>query len=261
MTGLSRFFYLNAFRMSNINDDFFDGHYKDIWKTLIPAELTVKEVDFMVPHFNLQPGSRVLDLMCGYGRHTLALARKGIGVLAVDNLPDYIEEIKTIAGAENLPVETACSGVIQFQSGELFDLALCMGNSLNFFNAADTKSLLANIAGQLKPGGHLLINSWSLAEISFSKPFTSSWSQYGEYTFLSRGQMLFQPTRIEVETITIDAAGNREVKEGVDYIYSLNEMEAMLLEAGLQLTEVYSIPGRKKFTLGEPRAYLVAQKL
>ncbi len=246
--------------MSNINDVFFDGHYKEIWKTLIPAELTVKEIDFMVPHFNLQPGSRVLDLMCGYGRHALALGRKGIGVLAVDSLPDYIEEIKTMAGAENLPVETACSSVLHFQSGGQFDLALCMGNSLNFFNAADTQCLLGNIAGQLKTGGHLLINSWSIAEIAFNKPFTSSWSQYGEYTFLSRGQLLFQPTRIEVETITIDAAGKREVKEGVDYIFSLNEIETMLQQAGLQLTEVYSIPGRKKFTLGEPRAYLVAQK-
>jgi SAM-dependent methyltransferase len=246
--------------MSNINDDFFDGHYKEIWKTLIPAELTVKEVDFMVPHFNLQPGSRVLDLMCGYGRHALALGRKGIRVTAVDNLPGYIDEIKAMADAENLPVETTCTNVLNYHSGVQFDLTLCMGNSLNFFNAADTQSLLRTVAGQLVAGGHLLINSWSIAEIAFSKPFTSSWSQYGEYTFLSRGQMLFQPTRIEVETITIDSAGNREVKEGVDYIYSLNEMEAMMQEAGLQLKEVYSIPGRKKFTLGEPRAYLVAQK-
>lgn len=246
--------------MSNINNDFFDGHYKDIWKTMIPAELTVKEVEFMLPYFNLQPGSQVLDLMCGYGRHALALARKGMSVLAVDNLPAYIDEVKTVAGTENLPVEAVCTDVLQFQSGRQFDLALCMGNSLNFFNAADTLTILRHIAAQLKQGGHLLINSWSIAEIAFSKPFTSSWSQYGEYTFLSKGQVLFQPTRIEVETITIDGKGNREVKEGVDYVFSLNEMEAMLAEAGLKLKDVYSIPGRKKFTVGEPRAYLVAEK-
>ncbi len=246
--------------MSNINNDFFDGHYKDIWKTLIPAELTVKEVDFMVPHFNLQPGSQVLDLMCGYGRHALALGRKGINVLAADNLPAYIDEVKTSAASENLPVEAICTDVLYFQSGRQFDLAICMGNSLNFFNKADTTTILRNIAAQLKPGGQLLINSWSIAEIAFTKPFTNSWSQYGDKTFLSKGQLLFHPTRIEVETIMIDPQGNREVKPGVDYIFSLNEMEAMLADAGLKLTEVYSIPGRKKFTLGEPRAYLVAQK-
>jgi len=246
--------------MSNINNDFFDGHYKDIWKTLIPAELTVKEIEFMLPHFNLQPGSQVLDLMCGYGRHALALGRKGISVLAIDNLPDYIAEVKLAAATEDLPVEGICADVLPFQSGRQFDLALCMGNSLNFFNAADTRTILRNIATQLKSGGHLLINSWSIAEIAFNKPYSSSWSQYGENLFLSKGQLLFHPTRIEVETITIDPAGHREVKPGVDYVFSLNEMETMLAEAGLNLTEVYSIPGRKKFTLGEPRAYLVAQK-
>ena len=33
--------------MNNINDSYFDGYYKDIWRSLIPAELTMKEVDFM----------------------------------------------------------------------------------------------------------------------------------------------------------------------------------------------------------------------
>jgi hypothetical protein len=72
--------------------------------------------------------------------------------------------------------------------------------------------------------------------------------------------MEFSPTRLEFDSITIGPDGKQEQKKGVDYIYSLNEMEAMLREAGFGLKEVYSIPGRKKFTLGEPRAYLVAQK-
>jgi hypothetical protein len=51
-----------------------------------------------------------------------------------------------------------------------------------------------------------------------------------------------------------------EKKKAVDYIFSVAEMEAMLNKAGFILNEVYSIPGRKKFTLGEPRAYIVAEK-
>ena len=34
--------------MGNINDTYFDGHYKEIWKTIIPAELTGKEIDFII---------------------------------------------------------------------------------------------------------------------------------------------------------------------------------------------------------------------
>jgi hypothetical protein len=37
-------------------------------------------------------------------------------------------------------------------------------------------------------------------------------------------------------------------------------MESMLNQSGLILKEVFSIPGRKSFSIGEPRAYLVAAK-
>ncbi len=246
--------------MSNINDTFFDGHYKEIWKTMIPGELTVKEVDYMLPSFNLQPGSKVLDLMCGYGRHAIALAQKGISVTAVDNLGDYTNEISEVAEKEQLPLKVIKADVMSYKIDDTFDLAICMGNSLNFFDAADTTKLLTNIAAHLKRGGHLLINSWSLAEIAFKDFKGKSWSHIGDLKFLSDSKLLFHPTRIETESTIISPDGSTETKTGIDYIFSINEMDAMLKEAGLTLKEVYSIPGRKKFTLGEPRAYIVAEK-
>jgi cyclopropane fatty-acyl-phospholipid synthase-like methyltransferase len=246
--------------MSNINDTYFDGHYKEIWKTIIPAELTGKEIDFMLPYFQLKEGSKVLDLMCGYGRHSIALAQKGILVTAVDNLGDYTEEIKATVEKEKLPVQVITSDVLKYHSEETYDLAICMGNSLNFFNAADTTKLLKNVAAQLKPGGSLLINSWSIAEIAFKNFTAKSWSTIGEYKFLTDTTVLFHPTRMETESIIMSADGSTETKLAIDYIFSINEMEAMLNVSGFTLKEVYSIPGRKKFSVGEPRAYLVAEK-
>ena len=246
--------------MPNINDNFFDGHYKDIWKTIIPEQLTEKEVDFMLPYFNLKEGSRVLDLMCGYGRHALALARKGITSTAVDNLADYIDEVKSTAAKEKLAVNAVQSDVLSFSTDEKFDLVLCMGNSINFFNADDTLRLLKNISSFLKPGGHLLINSWSIAEIAIRNFKEKAESEVGEVKFSTESQYLFHPARIEAE-ITIIKDGKTEIKKGIDYIFSINEMETMLKQVGLTLKEVYSIPGRKKFTVGEPRAYMVTEKL
>jgi len=247
--------------MSNINDTFFDGYYKEIWKTIIPDELTVKEVDFILPYFNLQPGKKVLDLMCGYGRHAIALAKKGVHVTAVDNLGAYIDEIKNVAENEHLPLKIEKADVKTYEPDESYDLVICMGNSLNFFDATDTTKLLKNISAHLKPGGHLLINSWSLAEIAIKNFKERSWSTVGEVKFLNDSKFLFHPTRIETESIMISPDGTTETKIGIDYIFSINEMEAMLNSAGLQLKEIYSIPGRKKFTVGEPRAYLVAEKV
>src|SRR5258705_5669467 len=180
--------------MSNINDSFFDGYYKEIWKTMIPDELTVKEVDFMIPYFNLKEGSRVLDLMCGYGRHAIALAKKGMAVTAVDNLTDYINEITETAKNEQLLLKAIKTDVLRYKTGEQFDLVICMGNSLNFFTAEDASKLLATVSAHLVKGGQLLINTWSIAEIVLKNFKEKSWSQIGDLKFLTDSKFLFQPT-------------------------------------------------------------------
>ena len=136
-----------------------------------------------------------------------------------------------------------------------------MGNSLNFFNADDTALILSKISSFLKSGGHLLINTWSLAEIAIKQFKDKSWSYVGEMKFLTDSKFLFLPTRIETEHLIITPDGKTETKSAVDYIFSIAEMETMLNKAGLTMKEIYSIPGKKKFTLGEPRAYIIAEKL
>jgi cyclopropane fatty-acyl-phospholipid synthase-like methyltransferase len=246
--------------MENQNNQFFDGYYKDIWKTIVPAELTIKETDFLLPYFNLGPNSKVLDLMCGYGRNAIALAQKGISVTAVDNLKAYTDEVATTAQKENLPLHVVNADVTAYKDDQQYDLVMCMGNSLQFFDKEETTALFKNIYRQLKPGGHFLINTWSIAEIAYKQYSTKSWSQVGDIKYLNSSQVFFNPTRIETESIMIAADGTTETKIGIDHIFSLNEIGAMLQVARLQLKEVYSIPGRKKFTLGEPRAYLVVEK-
>jgi SAM-dependent methyltransferase len=246
--------------VENINNSYFDGYYKDIWKSIIPVELTIRETDFMLKYFNLEKDSKVLDLMCGYGRHAVALAQKGITVTAIDNLDEYIEEIKTIAKNENIPVTAIKTDVATYKPNDVFDLAICMGNSLNFFSAGEIIKLLSSVSSTLKKNGHLLINTWSLAEIAIKEFKEKSWSSINGLKYLADARYLFHPTRIETETTIILADGTTEIKTAIDYIFSVAEMEMILDNSGFSLKEVYSIPGRKKFTIGEPRAYLVAEK-
>lgn len=246
--------------MENINDSYFDGLYKEVWKNMIPELLTVKEMEFMIPHFSLDKRKSVLDMMCGYGRHALALARQGIRVTAVDNLPEYIREIQETATRESLPLEAVQANLAHYQPEGTYDLALCMGNSLNFFNLADLRSILHKTAAALVSGGHLLIHTWSIAEIAYPGFKTESEGMVGNMNMKTRAEILFRPARMIAWTEITGPDGHTETKQAIDYIYSLNEMEQLLQEAGLHLEEVYSIPGRKAFSIGEPRAYLIARK-
>lgn len=246
--------------MENINNTYFDGFYKDIWRDIIPAELTQREAEFMESYFQLNNGSSVLDLMCGYGRHALALGRKGIQVTAVDNLADYIKEVEGAAVTEQLPVKAIRADIAGFVHQGQADLAICMGNSLNFFSADEASLILQNTAAALKPGGHLLINTWSMAEIAIKQFTPRTWAYAAGMRYISECRYEFFPSRIEAEHLIIAPDGTTETKKGVDYIFSVGEMDQLLQAAGFQIREIYSIPGRRKFTVGEPRAYIVAQK-
>jgi len=247
--------------MENVNNTYFDGYYKDIWRTYIPAELTGKESDFMIRHFNLQPGSKVLDLMCGYGRHAIALAEKDISVTAVDNLTEYIDELTETSRIQNLSIRAIKADVVNYEPDEIFDLAICMGNSLCFFDRTDTIKLLKMINAHLKPRGHFLINTWMIAEIAFNGFRERQWNNVGDLKFIMESKYFLQPSRIESDHLILAPDGTAETKKAVDYIYSIAEMEMMLNESRFRMKEIYSIPGKKKFTLGEPRAYIIAQKV
>jgi SAM-dependent methyltransferase len=244
----------------NVNSLFFDGHYKEAWRSIIPEELTRRELDFIIQYFNLPPGSKVLDLMCGYGRHAIGLARKRFDVTAVDNLSDYISDIQKTSEEENLPLKCIQSDILAYSPVDKYELAICMGNSINFFDEKDSVKLMTTVAESVNAGGHFLINTWSLAEIVIKNFEAKSWNYDGDYKMLTDSEYLFNPTRIETEYIMIDKNGQEEIKKAVDYIFSYSEMQRMLETAGFFVKEVFSIPGKKKFTMGEPRAYIVAEK-
>jgi SAM-dependent methyltransferase len=248
-------------KSENINNHFFDGYYKDIWRHIFPEKTTLAEVDFIIETSKLNSESHLLDIMCGYGRHSIELAKRGVHVSAIDNLPDYINEIKEKAKVQDIDIECICADVLEVQIHKKFDAVICMGNSLQFFNEEDTLKVLTNISDHIKPGGKFYINTWSLTEIAVKNIKEKSWSRIEDFLLISDCKILFYPTRMEMNSIIITDSGEREEKNGIDYIFSINEIEAMLNRTGFKLNEIYSIPGKKVFSVGEPRAYIVAEKI
>ena len=149
---------------------------------------------------------------------------------------------------------------MQFQSEDQYDLIICMGNSMSFFNEEDSEKLFSNICSHLKTKGTAIFNSWVIAEIVYKQFQDNSWTNIGDIKCLYKSKYFVSPARVETESTFIAPDGHTETKKAIDYIYSLNETEAMLKKSGLVVKEFWSIPGKKKFTLGEPRVYIVSEK-
>jgi cyclopropane fatty-acyl-phospholipid synthase-like methyltransferase len=244
----------------NINSDFFKGIYKDVWRKEIPLGLTEAEADFIEEIAHLKKQDNILDIMCGYGRHSLELARRGYNVTAMDNSKEYIAEIETIANNEKLSVNAIQEDVSEAILSDQYDAVICMGNSFAFFNAETAFSILKRLASCLQSGGVFIINTWTIAEIAIKSFQERTWHYIDDYKFLTESKYLFHPTRIESNYTILASSGKVETLKGIDYIFSFSELEAMLNKAGFKMEEAYSTPRKRKYNFGDARAYIVATK-
>src|SRR5208282_1315889 len=56
--------------------DFFRGDYLNVYGHIFTEERAEKESAFVASVLELKPGSSVLDLCCGQGRHSVELAKR-----------------------------------------------------------------------------------------------------------------------------------------------------------------------------------------
>ena len=244
----------------NINNQFFSGSYKEVWKHLNPQGLTEAECDFIMEMGGLLPGGQVLDFMCGYGRHVVELAKRGCQVTGVDNLRAYTDEIKEIALENSLPIHVIENDILKAELTGPYDMALCMGNSFSFFTRNDAITILEKISKHLNPGALLIINSWTIAEIAIRYFKEKSWHYAGEYKCILENAYYFQPSRIEFEQTIISKNAEVEISKGVDYIFTLDELDQMFNMAGFKISGLFSTPRKRKFSLGDTQIYIVATK-
>ena len=72
------------------------------------VEDTNRQVDFLIKQLQLKGTEKILDLACGFGRHSLEFARRGYDVTGIDITPVYIDYANEQAKKENLNAKFIC---------------------------------------------------------------------------------------------------------------------------------------------------------
>lgn len=124
-----------------------------------------EEVDFMEDVFQLRPGSSVLDIGCGTGRHSVELARRGYQVTGIDFSVGMLAVARQKAEQVGVNVEWIEADVTTFRFTKLFDAAICMTEAAFALLTPrqDPKqhdmAILRNVNAALKPGGQFMLNA------------------------------------------------------------------------------------------------------
>jgi len=99
------------------------------------------------------------DLACGTGTTALTLARKGIGMYAVDLSPLMCRAAREKAARARLSVRVLRADMRGFQLPEAVDLITCEFDALNHVpRKADLRLVAKAVSRALRPGGHFFFD-------------------------------------------------------------------------------------------------------
>ncbi len=244
--------------------DFFNKYYLPLYlkKGIFSVALAEREVNFVIKILNLPKNSKILDLPCGQGRHSIILARKGYIVIGVDLSKTMLNLAKKLANKKNLNLWFIHNDMRKINFKNEFDAVINLFTSFGYFTQEkENIKVLKNINRSLKPGGKfvldLLNKNWFFEKISASKTWWKSGPNY-----ILENHCFNANKKIWLNHIIIISSA-KKIKHIYTSVrlYDLSEIKKLLKETGFEILNVYGNYQNQLFTLNSPRMIILAQKV
>ena len=210
------------------NSPYYHILYKD--RDYSEAELFI---DALVKHVSVPSGSKVLDLACGKGRHSVQLNKHGFDVIGIDLAEESIAEAQL---NERERLEFYVHDMRSLYWSDYFDLVVNLFTSFGYFhNADDDQRTITSVADSLKPNGLFVIDFMNAVKV------INNLVSYEEKTI--EGVQFVINRKIENGVIEkhiqiTDKEIKLEFTEEVDAL-KLEDFKMYIERAGLELLEVF----------------------
>jgi 2-polyprenyl-3-methyl-5-hydroxy-6-metoxy-1,4-benzoquinol methylase len=143
---------------------FFDAHAANYEENPF-TQHTEAEVDFILSLYPILPNSRILDVGCGTGRHSIALAKRGHRVTGLDISGGMLNMARRNAEAAGVQIEWIQADATDFRLDDTFDAAICLcEGAVGLIERGEDAevhdfSIFRNIAASLRPNGPFVLTA------------------------------------------------------------------------------------------------------
>lgn len=229
-------------------------------RTISENRNTDKEVDFVIEHLKLKPGAHVLDVPCGTGRHSTALAKRGYRVTGIDISEESILLAKESSKALGEQLLFINDDMRNINSRCEFEGGFCFGDSFGYFDFGASETFIEALARALKPGSRLLIDTSSVAEVLIPNLKKDENVELDSNTVRISNTYHAESSCLEsIFTITTEN-GQTGAHTELRWIFTAGEITRMLGKAGLLVAGLYGSLDGEAFELGANRLLILAQK-
>jgi SAM-dependent methyltransferase len=223
--------------------------------------------------FGVKEGARVLDLCCGIGRHSVALAEKGFQMTGIDLSEANVNRAKATAKERGVEKRTEflvgdARRLLEYipPTGRKFGAVINMYTSLGYWDEATDVSILQQ-ASQLAEKGSILV-----VDIANKDYLVRHFQPFGMLTFQGEPRyVLIEERQLNLETSRMNNKWIFYRKEGEDLkhaatvqldhkVYSLNELVSLIRSAGWDYLKAYGDFGLNSMTFDTSRMIAIARR-
>jgi SAM-dependent methyltransferase len=239
-----------------------ESFWSELYPFMFPEErfhLAEEQIEKILALVGYEEGA-VLDLCCGPGRHSLALAKRGIQVTAVDRSEFLLRRAKEEAAKSNLEIEFVLDDMRHFVSDHSFSLILNLFTSFGYFDdIEDDLKVLQNAYRSLKPGGAMVIDVFGKEPLARKYQATNSTKFGDEVMLIQRNEICEDWTRCRNEWILVKGATARTFSFQTR-LYSGQEMKDILRKAGFEEVKVFGDLDGNEYGVDAARLIAVGRK-
>lgn len=242
-------------------DDSIEGYHITQKQNL--KQRTLTEVNGVIHLLNLKPRSKILDIPCGYGRHSIELAKRGFIVTGSELNAKHLSVAKREARKNPAKIKFIKENMININYDSEFDAVINMFYSFGFFEKyKDNFKVLQNFFKALKPSGQFLMHT------DVNVPFVKNKKyKHDEIRTLTNGSALRIVDKYDQVTKRMNGfwilkdKNNKEVKKEYSVrVYTKDEFIDLCKKAGFKFCKAYSDWDKKPYSGNSEDMIIVATK-
>jgi SAM-dependent methyltransferase len=220
-------------------DDSLEGHLLASPQT--QDSRTQREADGVLRLARLRAGDQVLDLPCGGGRHSVALASRGLRMTGVDLNHVHLQAARRLAAERRVEARFQHNDMRRIEFSQEFDAIINMFYSFGFFSSEeDNRLVIERFRAALKPGGRFLMHT----DVNLQRVRDRTYQFHERRTLKDGGALIIdehydESTRRMEGAWTIRKDGQDRTRSYSVRVYEVDEFIELCQSCGFQTCRAY----------------------